>query len=280
MKRSVSFRLILLALSVAALGTLPRGAVAHPRRTPPPIALTYRSGPVLAKVRVVTLFWGSNWSGSQLSGHLNNFLSALFADGRYMANLAQYGVSGFPIGNGTLDSTATDSRQPPARLQDAAIQTEIRAQIAAGHLPTPDENTVYAVFTPPNVEVFDAYGGNSVGYGPNDFVSYHDWASGNDGFPYLVMTYDDSLGTAQDSMTVDLSHELAEVVTDPDPNDLISEIGWYDDYYGEVADIVDTLYNERLIGDADYVAQLKGPDGSSYLVEKFWSVKANAPVAF
>jgi hypothetical protein len=272
LKRSVSLRLSLLA--AVALGTLPRGAVAQrPNHAPPPIALTYRGGPLLPNVRVVTLFWGADWSGSQLPEYFNSFFRTLFADGRYIGNLAQYSASGFQLGNGTLGATATDSQEPPRQLRDARVQLEIRAQVAAGHLPAPDENTVYVVFTPPGVEVFDRYGDNSV----RDFYSYHDYAPGSDGFPYISMPYDD---TANDPrlMTVDLSHELAEVVTDPGPTE--NQLGWYDDYYGEIADIVDTLYNDGRIGDADYTAELKGSDGSVYVVEKFWSLKANAPVAF
>jgi hypothetical protein len=225
------------------------------------------------KARVVTLFWGPDWSGSQLPGYFNSFFRTLFADGRYLANLAQYSESGFSIGNGTFAATATDSQPPPAKLHDARIQTEIRAQVAAGHLPAPDENTVYVVFSPPGVEVFDRYGNNSV----HDFYSYHDYAPGSGGFPYISMPYDDTLGDAR-LMTVDLSHELAEVITDPAPTDF--QLGWYDDKYGEIADIVDTLYNDGVIGDADYTAELDGSDRSIYIVEKFWSLKDNAPVAF
>src|SRR5690349_13263504 len=125
-------------MAAAGLVMLPHSGFARASRTPPPIKLTYRGGPLLPHVRVVTLFWGSAWSGSSLPAYLNNFFRTLFADSRYMANLAQYSVSGRPIGNGTFGATVTDSQQPPAKLQDAQIRTEIRAQIAAGHLPKPD----------------------------------------------------------------------------------------------------------------------------------------------
>jgi hypothetical protein len=263
-------------LAVAGLVTLPQGAMARASPTPPPISLTYRGGPLLPHVRVVTLFWGSYWSSSTLPAYFNNFFRALFADGRYMANLAQYSASGRPIGNGAFAGTATDTQTPPTRLQDAQIRTEIRAQIAAGHLPKPDANTVYAVFTPPSVEVFDEYGANSV----DDFYSYHDFDFAADGFPYLVLTYDDSLGDARTSMTVDASHELSEAVTDPEVTGADNQVGWYDDNYGEVTDIVDTLYDEGKIGDSGYIDELDASDGTAYLVEKNWSAKDNAPVAF
>lgn len=274
MKRPVPFYLI--PLAVVALGSVARGAAGASRSHKlPPISLTYRGGRLLKNVRVVTLFWGSNWSGSQLPGYLNSFFRALFADGRYMANLAQYSTSSYVIGNGTFAASATDSQQPPAKLQDAQIQSEIRAQIAAGHLPAPDQNTAYVVFTPPGVEVFDRYGDNSV----RDFYSYHDYVSGSSGFPYILVAYDDTLSDLR-LMTIYASHELAEVVTDPEVTGADNQVGWYDDYYGEVTDVVDTLYDAGAIGDADLLDELDAPDGSAYAVEKFWSVKANAPVAF
>jgi hypothetical protein len=273
MIRPVSLAIGLLA--TAGLVTLPRGAIARASRTPPPITLTYRGGPLLPHARVVTLFWGSSWSGSALPAYFNGFFRALFADGRYMANLAQYSVSGQPIGNGSFGGTATDSQPPPAKLQDTQIRTEIRAQIAAGHLPKPDGNTVYAVFTPPNVEVFDEYGANSV----DDFYSFHDFDFAADGFPYVVMPYDDSLGDAR-YMTIDASHELSEAVTDPEVTGTDHQVGWYDDYYGEITDIVDTLFSEGKIDNTGVIDELDALDGTAYLVEKNWSVKANAPVAF
>jgi hypothetical protein len=261
-------------LAAAGLFLCPRSGFARPP-TPPPINLTYRGGPLLPHARVATLFWGSYWSGSSLPGYFNSFFSALFADGRYMANLAQYGVRGRPIGNGTFGGTTTDTQTPPSQLRDSQIRTEIRAQIAAGHLPAPDGNTIYFVFTPPNVELYDEYGGNSV----NDFYSFHDYDFASDGFPYAVLPYDDSLGDPR-FMTMNASHELSEIVTDPEVTGADNQVGWYDDNYGEVADVVDELLSEGRIGQHNWYDVLDAADGTAYLVEKIWSVKNNAPVAF
>jgi hypothetical protein len=272
----MKLRVVLFALLLAAIpfGPDSRGAAALRKRTPRPVNLTYRGGPLVPNVRVVTLFWGPDWDASPLPGYFNEFFQTLFADGRYMANLAQYGVSGHEIGNGTFAGTVTDSQGPPPKLRDAQIQAEIRTQVAAGHLPAPDSNTMVAVFTPPGVEVFDRYGDNSV----RDFYSYHDFADGSDGFPYLVIAYDDSLDDAR-QMTIHASHELAEAVTDPDVTRADDQLGWYDKHYGEVADIVATFYDDGLIGESDYTAELDGKDGTVYRVQKFWSVRDNAPVA-
>jgi hypothetical protein len=269
-KRSRNFRLV--PWLAAALAATPVGA-APGSRTPKPIQLTYHGGPMLQHVQVATLFWGSDWKGNALSGYFNGFFQALFADGRYMANLAQYDAGSYTIGDGTFAGTTTDDQAPASPVQDADIQTEIRAQIAAGNLPATTSDTVYFVFMPPQTVVVDGYGDDSV----NNFSGYHDYASGSDGFAYAVIPYDDSLANPQ-QMTLYASHELAEAVTDPEPGD--TTLGWYDNRYGEVGDIPVSLYASRRIAKTDLIDQLTAPDGTVYLVQKEWSNQASAPVAF
>ena len=158
-------------------------------------------------------------------------------------------------------------------MHDAEIQTEIRAQIAAGNLPATTPDTLYFVFMPPKTVVVDAYGDDSV----NNFAGYHDYATGSDGFSYAVIPYDDSLANPQ-HMTLYASHELAEAITDPEPGD--NTLGWYDDRYGEVGDIPVTLYSTNRITQSQLIDELDAPDGTAYLVQKEWSNQANAPVAF
>ena len=85
MNRSLPFRLV--PLLAAALAATP-GWAAPSSRGPKPIQLTYRGGPLIQHVQVATLFWGPDWKGSALTGYFNSFFEALFADGRYTANLA------------------------------------------------------------------------------------------------------------------------------------------------------------------------------------------------
>src|SRR5712692_3446932 len=148
--------LAVVPLLSATVGVWP--AAAAPTSTLPSIKLTYRGGPLISNVKVATLFWGSSWKSSSLTGYFNGFFRTLFDDGRFMANLAQYSAGGYTIGNGSFAATDTDTQNPSAKTTDAQIRTEIRAQVAAGHLPTPDQDTVYFVFTPPSVEVYDNQG--------------------------------------------------------------------------------------------------------------------------
>jgi hypothetical protein len=263
--------LLLISLIGAMLGARPPQAAAQSQL--PPIQLTYRGGPMLSNVKVAALFWGSSWKSSSLTGYFGGFFRALFADGLFMANLAQYSTGGYTVGNGSLVATATDAQDPPAKVTDAQIQSEVRAQVAAGHLPKPDASTLYFVFTPPGVVVYDSGGSNSV----DDFSGYHDYDFGSGGFAYAVIPYDDTL---QDPrwMTLYASHELADAVTDPQP--YLTALGWYDDNYGEVADIPPTLYTANQIGIDGLLDELDAADGTPYLVQKVWSLWANAPVAF
>jgi hypothetical protein len=269
--RPHSLFLAVVPLLTATAGARP--AVAAPTSTLPTIKLTYRGGPLISNVKVATLFWGSSWKSSSLTGYFNSFFHTLFADGRFMANLAQYSAGGYTIGNGTFAATDTDTQDPSAKTTDAQIRSEIRAQVAAGHLPTPDQDTVYFVFTPPSVEVYDSQGNNSV----TDFASYHDYEFGSDGFAYAVIPYDDTLQDPR-LMTLYASHELAETVTDPEPYE--NTVAWYDDYYGEIGDIPGTLLDANQISLSDFYDELDASDGTPYLVQKVWSLQANAPVAF
>ncbi len=79
-------------------------------------------------------------------------------------------------------------------------------------------------------------------------------------------------------MTLYASDELAEAVTDPEPYE--TTVAWYDDYYGEIGDIPETLYSANQISIYGLVDELDAADGTAYLVQTVWSLQDNAPVAF
>lgn len=267
-----SFSLRLVPLLAAALTAVPAGA-APASRTPNRVRLTYHGGPLLQNVQVATLFWGSDWKANDLTDYFNGFFRALFADRRYLANLAQYNTTNYTIGNGALAATTTDDQKLGATIQDSDIRAEIRSQIAAGHLPKPTADTVYFVFTPPKTVVVDEYGDDS----QNDFAGYHDFDFSSDGFAYAVIPYDERHSDPR-GMTEYASHELAEAITDPEPGD--NTVGWYDDRNGEIGDIPVSLYAARKIAKSDLVDQLTAADGTVYVVQKEWSIQDDGPIAF
>jgi hypothetical protein len=269
------FRTHLVTALAGTLAALTVPAQAAPTPDLRHIQVNYLGGPLLSHARVSTLFWGAGWKQSSLPSYFNGFFRELFADGRYLANLAQYGTPSMPIGNGTFVATASDPASLGAQVTDDQIQAEIRAQVAAHALPAPDANTVYVVFTPPQVVVVDATGADS----ENDFAGYHDYFFGGQGggFAYAVIPYDAQMSDPR-LMTIAASHELAEAVTDPQPT--ARTLGWYDFRNGEIGDIPPLLYLAGRIGIADLIDVLVGRDGTRYAVQKIWSIQDAKPVAF
>jgi hypothetical protein len=192
--------------------------------------LTYRGGPLLTAVEVVTVFWGSAWqSQGDLIGRINAFYDTVLQS-EYMDALAEYSVQGRSIGRGTRTGTATLSiPEPGSSVTDAEIRSFLQGAVGTS-LPAVTPNSLYAVYLPSGTSVaFD--GGRSCG----SFCGYHNNIEG--GIYYSVIPDPDCsgcLGGLQpfDALTSISSHELAEAVTDPVPGS-----GWYDDAYGEIGDI-------------------------------------------
>ena len=261
----------LLSISVLGCGSGGSGGVRAVTGPASTLGLNprYHGGPVLPHAGICTLFWGPELEQASLHRYFDGFFQALFADGRFMANLAQYSAGSYQIGNGRLMATTNDGASLPATVTDAQIQAEISAQVAAGKLPAPDANTLYFVLIPAEVIVVDPHGFDS----DHHFTGYHSY-SPSGGFAYAVV-----IAASQEEMTITASHELAEVVTDPQ-SDTWATVAWIDDQYGEIADIVQNMYAAGQIGRGDYLDTLTGGNGTSYVVQKVWSVKAGAPAAF
>lgn len=206
------------------------GAVA-----PAPTAqLTYRGGPLITGVKIVTLFWGSEWTqtttNQQTVSQLNDFFTYLVSS-PLIDQLAEYNVSQYQIGHGTFLGTVTVTGQDPASsITDSDIQQFIQQQISSGAVPAHDNNTVYFVFLPAGVTV--ALSGSS---SCQDFCGYHDAISSQ--IYYAVMPYPSCTGclgglSTFNALTGTSSHEFSEAITDPVPGQ-----GWYDDNNGEIGDI-------------------------------------------
>ena len=214
-------------LRVVPLHSAPRAAAAV---TP---QLTYRGGPLLTKVELFTVFWGTAWQDaahSALAKQLNEFFDFILGS-KLIDQLAEYSVEGQSIAHGARTGSLglTDS-EPGDSLEDAAVRRMLESQLASGALPARNANALYFVFLPPGTTV--RLGG---GASCTDFCGYHD--AGNDNLYYAVMPYPGCPGceggmATLDALTSTASHELCEAITDPLPGQ-----GWYDDAHGEIADI-------------------------------------------
>lgn len=237
------------------------------------INLTYRGGALLEHVQVSTLFMGKAWQGSPYPNYVNHFFKDLFADGRYMANLAQYSAGGYQIGNGSIVATAWDKSALPAHVTDAQVRADIVAGVKAKVLAPVKTDSLYVVYVAPGTSVLDENGEDS----ENNFYGYHGYVTQSPigSFAYAIIVYTQG---EEWRLTATVSHEMAEAVTDPQVN--AGTLGWYDDNNGEVGDIPTSLYYAGRIQEAEELDILVGQDGTKYIVQREWSNQDGAPVAF
>lgn len=214
---------------------------AFPAFTPEMPQVVTSKGPVLATPKIVTV----TFAGDPQTATIQAISDAIGASS-YWKVLEEYGV-------GAATSTAADHVvvQTPLMtgIDTDAIDTWVQTQVAGAPgngWPVPDAQTVYAVYVPttvaPTYQGQDACQGGD-GYhvevsSPNnpDGVSYAQILEGCymvDGLPLLT-----DLGETA-------THELAEAVTDPYPNNApayygfdTDHIGWelWDDWQDEIAD--------------------------------------------
>jgi len=195
--------------------------------------LTYRGGPLLTAVEVVTIFWGPSWQAppqADLSQQINQFFDFVLTSA-LLDQMSEYSVAGKVIGHGTHVGTVTLAAPAPgSSIDDSGVQQLIQGQISTKAVPPPTPNSLYFVFLPPGVSV--SLGSES---SCTTFCGYH--SDINAQIFYAVMPYPDCAGcvgglTLLDAVTTTTSHELCEAITDPIPGQ-----GWYDDQHGEIGDI-------------------------------------------
>jgi hypothetical protein len=211
--------------------------------------LTYRNGPLITNVELFTVFWGTLWGSTPNSTDLMNRLNQFFTDilvSPLIDQLAEYDVPGQAIGHGSFIGTKVISDNAPVgSVTDSAISRQLEQWIAAGTLPTNDENSLYFIYLDPGI-VSIMGGGRSC----QSYCGYHN----NLGQIYYAVTPSPTcsgcLGGLQafDAMTGTSSHELCEAITDAVPG-----TGWYDDTNGEIGDIC--AWNFKTVG--GYTVQLE-----------------------
>src|SRR5215467_15447114 len=130
--------------------------------------LSYFGGPVISNVQVIQVLYGTGSYNAQIAGTQSPTMGNFFGDftgpnSGYVSLLTQYntpasGGTNQTIGNGTfgrLFQISPSSANNGSTISDAQIQSELLAQINAGHLPTPqldaagNVNTLYMIYFPP-----------------------------------------------------------------------------------------------------------------------------------
>jgi hypothetical protein len=203
-------------------------------RTAPAVHITYQGGLTIPHVQVNNVVMGSQPINTTA------LMQALVKD--YLPLLRPY----YGIGAGSLRSSI--NLAPLAgNPTDAQVRNLLAQDISAGALPAPDDSQAYFVFLAP---------GQTISGPPGPVASYHSsFPMSLHGTPVLV-NY--ALITGPYSNSVAVSHELAEVVTDPE-----APTGYIDLNLGgggEVADIYAGSMPPFLL-DGYQVAVLSGPAG-------------------
>lgn len=221
---------------------------AHPEASS---GLQYYGGPVISNAKVYAVFWGSGVDSetqSKIGPFFANMLDSTYEDWLKEYNTGITAVDGRhgtdqKIGRGSFAGAITITPNNGASsLTDADLQTELDAQIAAGSLPKPDDNTLYMMYFPSGISIsmgsdascqtFCAYheGFKSPKSGANVYYGVMPVCGFGCGFG----------GSTFDSMTIVSSHECTEAITDPFPtpgNSPAYPQAWNDSGGQEIGDL-------------------------------------------
>ena len=273
-------------LPFGASGTAGPSQVPHAASMAPAASgpqLSYYGGKVLANVKVVQVIYGAGTYLAQTTADASPGVSSFYQGvtaSPYFDWLSEYNTTGNAaggqpgtnqvIGRGSFSGryviTPSAANNGNA-IQDANIQAELNAQIAAGHLPAPDANTLYSLFFRNGQSIC---AGSSCSLVSGGFCAYHNTIAAGS-LPELYYAVEPDLsnvigcgaGNAFQNTTSVASHEMIESVTDPGVGlaDVYGPpLGWYDGNYGEIGDICN--------GQQDTVT---GGDGVTYTVQKQFS---------
>jgi hypothetical protein len=250
--------------------------------------LSYFGGPIISNVHVVQVLYGSGSYNAQVAGTTSPTMGNFYGDltgtnSGYVSLLTQYnttiaGGTNQTIGNGTFDGLfqiVPSAGNNGSTISDAQIQSELLAQISAGHLPAPvldaagNVNTLYMIFFPPGKTITQGGSSSCVAGG---FCAYHGTTStllNGKNVLYGVMPDMQSglcstggCGNAGvfGNYTSVTSHELTEAITDADVGiaaTFAPPLAWYDMVNGEIGDICNGQQGTYTANGTAYTIQLE-----------------------
>jgi hypothetical protein len=266
--------------------------IPNPNAAPAGARLTYFGGRVISNAQVVLVVYGSGSflpqvtsAGSpSMSSFLQQVLNSPYVDWLTEYNAPASGGTNQTIGRGSFLSRVTitpSAANNGSTISDTQIQSELVAQMSAGHLPAPahdaagNPNTVYMVYFP-HGKVITQGGSSSCSSG--GFCAYHGTIGSGPFGEFYYGVFPDmqpgsgcetgcGSGTAFGNYTSVASHELVEAITDPEVG-LATALGpplaWYDNTNGEIGDICNAQQGT-----------IVGGDGVTYTVQKEFSNVAN-----
>jgi hypothetical protein len=274
--------------------------------------VTYSGGRLIQNAVIVPIFYGSAWTAPAQANEivmLDTFMKYIasatsplvtFLSSQYDVTPRTHGYRGasYSIDGGTLWSgnrleptgnDIVDARVAPI-LIDGTDPSIIEQEINEGRVPAPTASTIYVLFTPPGVSVYDAeragvpigrewYGfHDAFGYSgsPTGFAYYAGITSPGDPSETLMGSVGGQPLNAFQSLTEILTHELTESITDPNSNGS----GWNDRKFpddGEIADmgLEPSAFDQR----HDFYQRHWLTVLDDYIVPQLWSNKAKGPAS-
>jgi hypothetical protein len=250
--------------------------------------LSYFGGPVISNVHVVQVLYGSGSYNAQVAGSSSPTMGNFYGDitgtnSGYVSLLTQYntpasGGTNQTIGNGSFDGLfqiSPSAGNNGSTISDTQIQSELLAQITAGHLPAPvldaagNVNTLYMIFFPPGKTITQGGSSSCVAGG---FCAYHGTTSSllnGKNVLYGVMpdmqtglcaTGGCGSSSVFGNYTSVTSHELTEAITDADVGIATvfgPPLAWYDMNNGEIGDICNGQQGSYTANGTTYTIQLE-----------------------
>ena len=248
--------------------------------------LSYFGGPIISNVQVIQVLYGSGSYNPQVAGTTSPTMGNFFADitstglitllQQYNTNIS--GGTGQVFGNGTfagLFQIVPAAGNNGSTITDTQIQSELLAQINAGHLPAPvldslgNPNTLYMIYFPPGKTISQG-GSNSCQAG--GFCAYHGTTSSTLNSKHVLygvlpdMQAGSGCSTGCGTSTVFgnytsvTSHELTEAMTDAEVGIATTfgpPLAWYDMTNGEIGDICNAQQGSYTANGTTYTIQLE-----------------------
>ncbi|HET6934398.1 MAG TPA: hypothetical protein VFI72_06125 [Candidatus Angelobacter sp.] len=250
--------------------------------------LSYFGGPIISNTQVIQVLYGSGSYNSQVAGStsptMGNFFGDILGSGSGLISLVtQYntnisGGTGQVFGFGTfagLFQIVPSAANNGSTIDDSNIQAELLAQISAGHLPAPtndslgNPNTIYMIYFPPGKTITQGGSSSCVAGG---FCAYHGTTSSTLNSKHVLygVLPDMQAGsgcatgcgtsTTFGNYTSVTSHELVEAMTDADvgiATTFAAPLAWYDQTNGEIGDICNGQQGSYTANGTTYTIQLE-----------------------
>ena len=250
--------------------------------------LSYFGGPIISNVQVVQVLYGSGSYNAQVAGSTSPTMGQFFGDftgsgSGLVSLLTQYNtnISGgtnqtFGFGSfGGLFQIVPSAGNNGSTISDTQIQSELLAQINAGHLPAPqldaagNPNTLYMIYFPPGKTITQGGSSSCVGGG---FCAYHGTTStllsGHNVLYGVMPDMQPGSGCATGcgtsttfgNYTSVTSHELVEAMTDAFvgiATTFAPPLAWYDQTNGEIGDICNGQQGSYTANGTTYTVQLE-----------------------